>query len=296
MGILRRILGNPNGREPVVRFEAFIRASSRVNEATVKLYAREGRRFAGWLGSRALTLEAVQEYEAWLKTKYRPNSLTNKVSGLNLYLKWRDTDFRIRRPPKEINPHPRIIEDAQYRELLGRMKDPMDRLAVRLTHDTFWSPIDIVQIRKEDVAFGDPTIIRKVRQKTHAAYVVAEAILEKETASELREYLEANPTLDYIFPGDRRKGRPFRNRTWPNKVLDRYGVDFSPRWFRSSGATSWPGDDIKGLMTQGGWREPRTILLHYRGNVVERQVKSFEAAMGHAAKDRENDPELPGYG
>ena len=294
MGILRRILGNAKGREPV-RFESFIRANARVNDATVRLYAREGRRFAGWLGTRPLTLDSVQEYEGWLRTKYRANSLTNKVTGVNLYLKWRGTDFRIRRPPKEINPRPRIVEDAKYRELLGRIRDPMDRLAVRLTHDTFWSSIDVVTIRKADIAFGNVTMIRKVRQKTAAAYVVAEAIVEKETAAELRMYIESAEIGDYIFPGDLRKGKPFRNRTWINKVLDRYGVDFSPRWFRSSGATLWPGDDMKGLMTQGGWRDPRTILLHYRGNILERQVKSFETAMGRPAKDHDED-ELPGYG
>lgn len=49
-------------------------------------------------------------------------------------------------------------------------------------------------------------------------------------------------------------------------------------------------------MTQGGWREQRTVLLHYRGNILERQVKSFEAATGHAAKDHDDATEMPGYG
>ena len=61
-------------------------------------------------------------------------------------------------------------------------------------------------------------------------------------------------------------------------------------------ATVWPGDDIKGLMTQGGWTDPKTIFSHYRGNLRERQVGSFEAAMGRPAKDHEPDDGLPGYG
>src|SRR5438876_5537512 len=116
MGILARIL-KPNGRDPRMKLETFIRANARVNDSTVRLYVREAKRFQGRLGTRALSAEAVQEYEAWLRSRFKPNSLTNKVTGVNLYLRWKGTDLRIRRPPKEYNPRPRIIEDREYREL-----------------------------------------------------------------------------------------------------------------------------------------------------------------------------------
>ena len=169
----------------------------------------------------------------------------------------------------------------------------MERLAVRLSHDTGWSPSDIVQIRKADMDRGDFTVIRKMRQKTR---VSAEAVLERETAAKLRTSLEDHPNANYIFPSDRRKGRPNRNRTWVNAVLKRHGATFTPRVCRSNLATAWPGDDIKGLMVQGGWTDPKTIFSHYRGNLRERQVGSFESAFGRQAKDRDPDDGLPGYG
>ncbi len=276
-----------------MKFETFIRQSARVNDATVAIYVREAKRFQGFLGTRPLTADAVVEYQAWLATKFKANSLTNKVTGVNLYLRWKGTDLRIRRPPKEFNPRPRTIADKEYRDLVARIADPMERLAVRLSHDAGWSPSDIVAISRSDVDLGDVTVIRKVRQKTR---VVAAAVLEKETADELRAYLDAHPDADYIFPGDHRKGMPHRNRTWVNAVLKRHGATFTPRVCRSNLATRWPGDDIKGLMTQGGWTDPKTIFAHYRANVLERQVGSFEAATGRPAKDRDPDDGLPGYG
>jgi len=49
-------------------------------------------------------------------------------------------------------------------------------------------------------------------------------------------------------------------------------------------------------MVQGGWSDPKTIFAHYRGNLRERQVGSFETAMGRPAKDHDQDDEVPGYG
>lgn len=276
-----------------MRLETFIRANARVSDDTVRRYVHVVNVFRGWLGTRPLDADAIQQYQAVLKTRHKPNSLTNMVTALNLYLKWKGTDLRMRRPPKEYNPHPRTIADKEYRELVAQIADPMERLAVRLSHDTGWSPSDVAAIRKADVDLADVAVVRKVRQKTRVA---AEAVLEKETADELRAYLEANPESEYVFPGDRRKGRPHRNRTWVNAVLKRHGATFTPRVFRSNLATVWPGDDIKGLMTQGGWTDPKTIFSHYRSNLRERQVGSFEAAMGRPAKDREPDDGLPGYG
>ncbi len=293
MGILARML-HPNGSEPAVKFEAFIRENARVNDATVKRYVDVARSFQGWVGSRPLNLETLQDGERWLNERYKPNSMSNVATAVNLWLRWKGhTEFRVRRPPKEFNPRPRTIDDKEYRGLLARIADPMDRLAVRLSHDAGWSPSDVVAVCREDCDVAAAiAVVRKVRQKTH---VIAEAVLEKETADDLRAYLASNPDLDYLFPGDRRQARPHRNRTWVNALLKRYGATFSPRAFRSNLATVWPGDDIKGLMVQGGWSDSKTIFSHYRGNLRERQVGSFEAAMGRPARDREPDDELAGY-
>ena len=66
----------------------------------------------------------------------------------------------------------------------------------------------------------------------------------------------------------------------------------TPRTFRRSGASLWD-DHVTGLNPQGGWKDPKTILLHYRQNLLERQLKSFERALG-SAKDRLKE-EVPGY-
>lgn len=279
-----------------MKLETFIRQQARVADSTVQLYVREARRFQGWLGTRPLNADAVQGYESWLKSRYKTNSLSNKVSGVNLYLKWKGTDLRIRRPPKEYNMKPRLVEDDEYEALLARITDPMERLAIRISYDSGWSPIDVVAIRVPDVTFDDRiTVIRKARTKTRVA---AEAVLLSETAAELRAHIKANPKVEYVFPGDRRKGRAHRNRTWVNAVLKRYGMTtFTPRYFRSNLATRWDGADIKGLMTQAGWSDPKTIYSHYRSNVRERQVESLERATGQAAMKRDPDDDtLPGYG
>jgi integrase len=169
----------------------------------------------------------------------------------------------------------------------------MERLAIRLSHYAGWSPADIVAIRRADVDLGEVTVVRKVHQKTPA---FAEAVLEKETGDELRAYLEADPDLEYIFPGDRRKGMPHRNRTWVNAILKWHGFESTARAFRSNLATTWPGDDTEGLMVQGGRTDPKAIFLHYWGNLRERRIGSFEAAMGRPAKDRDPGAELQGYG
>jgi integrase len=280
---------------PAVKLETFIRQNARVNDSTVLRYAAVARSFQGWVSSRPLNPETVQDGERWLRERYKPNSLSNVVTAVNLWLRWKNhPELRMRRPPKEFNPRPRTIDDKEYRQLVARITDPMERLAVRLSHDTGWSPNDIAAIQRTDVDLSGPAaIVRKVRQKTR---VVAEAGLLKETADELRAYLAANPDKAYLFPGDRRQGKPHRNRTWVNAVLKRHGASFSPRAFRSNLATIWPGDDIKGLMVQGGWSDSKTIFAHYRGNIRERQIASLEAAMGRPAKEPERDAELPGYG
>lgn len=49
-------------------------------------------------------------------------------------------------------------------------------------------------------------------------------------------------------------------------------------------------------MVQGGWKDSRAIFQHYKGNIRERQVASFEAAMGRSVRPKDPDDELPGYG
>ena len=85
-------------------FKAFIRANARgpIEDETLERYDEDRRELAGRLGPRRLTEETVQELEAWLKSKY-PNANTQqrKITAANWLFRWKGTDFRIRRPPKD---------------------------------------------------------------------------------------------------------------------------------------------------------------------------------------------------
>ena len=147
MGILARMLGKADAKEAPMKLEAFLRANSGARtDETIRLYLREIRRFTGWLATRPLSVEAVQEYGTWLKSRFKPNSLSNKVIGVNLYLKWRGVDARIRRPPKEIAANPKLFLDAEYRAILERILNAEERLVVRILHDTALRPSDVVAI------------------------------------------------------------------------------------------------------------------------------------------------------
>ena len=79
-----------------MKFDTFVRAHSRARtEESVRLYLREAKRFQGWLGTRALTLEAVQEYEAWL-TQYPHVPTLDAKAIVEAYRRW-DSDIRARK-------------------------------------------------------------------------------------------------------------------------------------------------------------------------------------------------------
>jgi integrase len=273
-----------------VKLEAFVRANSRVNDETLQLYIREAKRFAGWLGSRRLDLEAVQDYEAWLRSKFRANSLSNKVVGVNLYLRWRGTELRIRRPPKEIAANAKLVSSQEYEALLARIADPEERLIVRLLHDTFLRPSDLVSLQLQDLDTSEGVTV--IRRRTRKTGTICESILTRETAAELQAYIASNAPTDFLFRGE--TDRPHRHRTWPNAILRKHHAEgITPRTFRRTGATSW-GADLTSLMAQGGWSDAKTVLLHYRRDVRERHLREFEKAIG-PARDPEPEDELPGY-
>ncbi len=278
-------------------FKSFVRAKAKhaLADSTIALYEKDAHRILGWLGSRPLTEETAQDAEAWLRSRTdKPNTLQRWITSLNWLLRWKGLEYQAKRPPKELNLNPRTIADEEWDHAVSRLRDPMERLAVLISHETGWSPSDVVQVRRADVDLsGDRAVIRRFRQKTKA---VGTPVLTPETSTELRAYLDLNPSLDYIFPGDLRDGTPHRNRTWVNAVLKRTGATFSPRAFRSNLATKWPGDNIEGLMRQGMWKTSSTIFQHYRGNSLPKQTSSLDAALGRAPKDEKPTEDVPGYG
>src|SRR3990172_7954746 len=66
-GLLSR-LKRHGGTNPV-NLAVYVKANSNGNPETVRRYLKAISQFVGWLGSRKLTLEAVQEFEEWAVTK-----------------------------------------------------------------------------------------------------------------------------------------------------------------------------------------------------------------------------------
>ena len=272
---------------------AFIKMRSHGNPQTLARYLRYIRRFQGWLGSRKLTAEAVNEYSDILAAKYVGNSRVPMCAALNLLLMHRGAPWRFKSPGKSVDPNPRLYKPEEYEAILGTIADPAERLVVRLLHDSLLRPSDVAALRRDELDLtGRFAYIRKTTQK---AGVNSESMLTPETRTELIAYLAASLEGDYLFPSPKRPGFP-RHRTWPNKVLMAHGAEgISPRTFRRTGATLWP-DDVKSLMVQGGWKSVQVIMDHYRRDREDRHVAAFEKAMG-VKMDPENDPDnVPGYG
>lgn len=275
-----------------MNLKAFMRNRSRGNEKTLALYTKEIGRFVGWLGSRALTLEAVDEYEDWLAKKYAQNSRIAKLVAVNLYLEWKGVQFRARPPTKEYVANPRLVDEDAYREKVRGIADPAERLIVRLQHDSLLRPCDLVTLRLAELADVDGVL--SIRKKTKKTGKVSDSYLTVETAAELKVYVAQNGITDYVFPSPRDSTRP-RHRTFPNKALEKNGMPWSPRDFRRTGATNWPDDNIPGLIAQGSWTGSRTIFAHYKQDVAARHRAAFEKAIGKATDADDDADEPPGY-
>jgi len=254
--------------------EAWLRGHSRANDQTRRVYRKEIQRFQGWLGTRELTAEAVGEYESWMKKRYKNNSLSSKIPAVNMYLEFKGVDFRMRRPAKEYVANPRLVEPGEYEALIGRIKDPAERLCIRLLHDSLLRPSDVVGLRVADLA--DIQGVTVIRCRTKKTGRVSNSYLTAETTAELRAWIRSKGITDYVFTVN---GTRPRHRTWPNTVLLRHDAEgISPRAFRRTGATNWT-EDMTSLMSQGAWADPKTIMTHYRRDVHDRHLEAFNKTM-----------------
>lgn len=271
-------------------FETFLRERSRANAVTRASYVKEAKRFDGIIGKRVLTPETVHYYEDELRTMYpNVNSRISKIVAVNFYLAYKGSDLRIRTPTKHINPNPRLVKPGETDALLDRMQDPEERVGVRILADSGLPPQEIVTLRVAELDLhGDRVIIRKIRTKTGAEIA---SVLSPETTEALRALVLARDLTDYIFPAtSRATKRPHRERTWLAKVLAKHGAGFEPRAYRRTLATNWESVD-KGLQLQGGWKDTKTILAHYRQDDLERHVRAHVRAMARSSVQKP--PETP---
>ena len=267
----------------------FVKMKSHGNPLTVDRYLRTIKRFLGWLGSRKLSMEAVNEYRDVLSSKYADNSLIPICTALNLLMEHRGVSFRFKSPGKVVNPNPKLVTEAEYQAILVRIAKPDERLVVRLMHDSLLRPSDLASLRRDELDLSGK--FAYIRKRTRKAGVNTESMLAPDTADELKAYL-ATHEGDYLFPSPERVNAP-RHPTWPNKVLMAHGATgISPRTFRRTGATAWP-EDVRSLMAQGGWSSVQTIMTHYRRNQEDRHAAAFSKAM-NVKMDEPDD--VPGYG
>ncbi len=212
--------------------------------------------------------EVVARYNRGLKQGYSSNARIVVSSALNWALRWayaRHADgepLRFPTPQKKVDHRKPIVTESLWRDIETRLRARgtlKEWLCVRLLRETGLNPSDLVRVSLDEVHLddSDPRIVR-TRAKTGAAIV---ARVSKSTADLVRRYLDNGRPKSYLF--ESRPGKHYR-RQWPYEVLRRHGVprDITPRTFRRTLATVWPGD-LKTLQHQGGWKDPKTILTHY---------------------------------
>ncbi len=78
-----------------------------------------------------------------------------------------------------------------------------------------------------------------------------------------------------------------QNRTCASSILRvKCGLSITPRMLRRTGATLWPGD-LKDLQLQGGWKDAKTPLEHYKQGQAKAHREVFDVLFGR--QDRESD-------
>lgn len=96
-----------------------------LSRMTYKRYVRDAKIFMAFLNSREITLEILDEFNAWQMTKYNAASVQTAIYGVNRYLEFIDCPHRIKRmeqPRERAYPAGDSFTMEEYLRILSAVK------------------------------------------------------------------------------------------------------------------------------------------------------------------------------
>ncbi len=220
----------------------------------------------------------------------QPNARIVVHSALNwafraLHLKDVDGDpLRYPVPAKEVHHRKPVVSAQGWRELeplIRARTNPREYACIRVLRDSGLRPSDVVSIRLEELRLHDGA--PRIEETTQKAGVPVYSRITRKTAAILAQYLAHYKPRTYLFESE--PGKPYW-RAWPWWILtQKCGLDgkgdssrVTPRIFRRTLATRWQGD-LKGLLAQGGWKDPKTVQVHYQQHRTSQHDLDYDALM-----------------
>ncbi len=281
-------------------YKGFIkRKSNRTpNEATLRRYWGYVERHQAWLGRQGdLPLETALNRYLLELDGYATNTLIVVHSALNwafraLHLKDEDGEpYRYPVPAKEVRHNKPVVSAQGWKELepLIRARTyPREYACIRVLRDSSLRPSDVASIRLDELHLDEGA--PRIEKTTQKAGVPVYSRITRQTAAILTQYLAHYKPRTYLFESE--PGKHYW-RAWPWWILtQKCGLNgrdgsprITPRIFRRTLATGWRGD-MKGLLAQGGWKDPKTPQTHYQQHRTSQHDLDYDALM-EADEDQE---------
>lgn len=271
--------------------------SGRASERTLSRYWKYITNFRCWLAKnptndRDALRDRIIQYNRILRKRYRTNSLLVVLTALNWLfrcLRTKDEDGEIMRltlPQRELLHHQRIVTEADWEDIQYHLKvkgTPKELVCITVLNETGLRPSDVVSIRLDQLILQDehPRICLTARK--NKAEVISR--ITSRTAQLIKRYLKTEQPETYLFEPS--PDKPYYSK-WPLRILRKHGIEeISPRTFRRTLATRWPGD-VKDLQYQGGWKDSKTILENYKQGQLDRHNEAFDTLFGKEHKEDDN--------
>ena len=246
-------------------YKGFIRRkSSRApNEVTLRRYWMYVKKLQAWLGRQGdLPLDTALDRYLLELDEASTNTRIVIYSGLN----WA---FRAL--------HLKDVDEEPYRYPVPAK----EYACIRVLRDSGLRPSDVVSTKLEELHLDEGA--PRIEETTQKAGIPVYSRITRETAEVLARYLKHARPRTYVFESE--PGKPYW-RAWPWWILtQKCGLDgksgspkVTPGVFRRSLATSWRGD-MKSLLAQGGWQDPRTPQVHYQQHRTTQHDLDYDALM-----------------
>ena len=271
------------------------------SESTVQCYekwvlrgTKRVRAFAEVLSRRGSLETKVKAYNAKIIEAYSQNTRIQVAAACNHYLELldaKDSKEKALRLPVPKKDHKRDmpwfkdVRDLDRFLKTAKKMGPRFEFLALLLRDTGWNSSMIAALKPqhfqtETLSDGRPVGVFDLgqRQKTGAR---TKATVRPETAAAFLEYVKRSNPGTYVF--ERPSGVPVNRRdvlAMVRRIAKRAGLPHgkggvSPRWFRRTLATRWPGTD-PALMLQAGWSDSRTMKETYAQEDLELTQEALE--------------------